>query len=337
MKLLKTIGISILGLIILLVIVGFFLPSKSIVERSMVINASPAVVFEQVNTLKNWEKWSPWKEMDPEMVNTYGEKPSGVGAYYSWIGPASGEGKLTITESQAHSMIKSDLDFGKMGIAKCDYYFEDTEGGTKMTWKFESDLGGNPINRWVGLLMNGMLEEQFDMGMSKMNKYAPSLTENTTQEARVENVEVLDMPLINYIAIHDTASIATIGQKLIQHYATLEEESARQNLEMAGSPFAIYYSDSETNFDMDVAMQINKAANSNESIISASIPPGKAVVASFYGPYEKSGMGHAAANKYIMEHPELVVTGAPREVYVTDSESEPDAGKWLTQIIYPVK
>ncbi len=337
MKLLKTIGISILGLIILLVIVGFFLPSKSIVERSMVINASPAVVFEQVNTLKNWEKWSPWKEMDPEMVNTYGEKPSGIGAYYSWVGPASGEGKLTITESQPNSMIKSDLDFGEMGIAKCDYYFEDAEGGTKMTWKYESELGGSPINRWIGFLLHGMLADQFDSGMNKINSYASTLVANPTQDARVENVEVIDMPVINYIAIHDTASLATIGQKLGQHYATLEEESGRQNLEMAGSPFAIYYSESETNFDMDVAMQINKMANSHGNIIASTIPAGKAVVASFYGPYEKSGMGHAAANKFIMEHPELVVTGAPREVYVTDPESEPDASKWLTQIIYPVK
>jgi effector-binding domain-containing protein len=337
MKLLKTIGISILGLILILFIIGFFLPSKSIVERTMLIQASPAIVFEQVNTLKNWEKWSPWKEMDPEMVNTYGDKPSGTGAFYSWIGPASGEGKLTITESQEYSLIKSDLDFGEMGTAKCDYYFEEVDGGTKMTWKFESDLGGNPINRWIGLLMKGMLADQFDLGMGKMNQYAPGLKENTNQDARVENIELIDLPLINYMAIRDTASLATIGQKLGEHYSSLGEELEKQGIEITGAPFAIYYSESETNFDMDVAMQTNKMAKSNGKITVASFPAGKAVVASFYGPYEKSGMGHSAVNKFIMEHPELIMTGAPREVYVTDPESEPNANNWLTQIIYPVK
>ncbi|MEX1188342.1 MAG: SRPBCC family protein [Bacteroidia bacterium] len=336
MKLLKTIGLSILGLLILLVIIGFFLPSTSIVERSMVINASPAIVFDQVNTVQNWEKWSPWKEMDPEMVNTYGDQPSGTGAYYTWIGPKAGEGKLTITESEPTKLIKSDLDFGEMGVAKCDYSFEPAENGTKMTWKFESELGGNPMSRWMGFIMKGMLEEQFDMGMNKMNSYVGELKE-TSAVGRIEGVEVMNLPEIHYIAIHDTANVSTIGQKIGLHLGALNEEIEKQRLEISGSPFTIYYSESETNFDMDVAMQINKPAAKSNKIISNSIPSGKAVVALYYGPYESSGMGHAAANKYIMEHPEIVVDGAPREVYVTDSESNPDTSMWLTQIIYPIK
>ena len=175
MKLLKTIGLSIIGVILLLVIIGFFLPSTSHIERTMLIHASPEVVFDQVNTLKNWEKWSPWREMDPEVETVYGDIPSGPGAYYTWKGPNSGEGKLTITEIEATSSIKSDLDFGEMGSAKCDYYFEPTDGGTNMTWKFESELGGNPISRWVGMLMKGMLEDQFDSGMKKIDSYAGSV------------------------------------------------------------------------------------------------------------------------------------------------------------------
>lgn len=57
MKTLKRILIGILAIIVLLVIVAFFLPSKAYVERSIVINAVPRIVFDQVNTLKNWEKW----------------------------------------------------------------------------------------------------------------------------------------------------------------------------------------------------------------------------------------------------------------------------------------
>jgi effector-binding domain-containing protein len=336
MKILKMIGLGLLGLIVALVVIGFFLPSTSVVERSMVINATPAVVFDQVNTLKNWEKWSPWKDMDPEMVNTYGDLERGVGAYYSWVGPKSGEGKLTITEIEENKLVKSDLDFGEMGIAKCDYMFEPAENGTKMTWKFESEMGGNPLNRWIGVMMKGTLEEQFDLGMNKMNSYIENVKEENSQQSRIEGISIMDMDEMHYLAIRDTANASTIGQKIAMYFGKLNEEIADQNLEIAGAPFTIYYSDSNTDFDFDTAMPLKAPGKANGNIISATIPAGKAVVVSYYGPYELTGMAHEAANKYISNNNDLTISGPPREVYVTDSESEPDPANWLTQVIYPV-
>ncbi|NJK86522.1 MAG: hypothetical protein HC906_11680 [Bacteroidales bacterium] len=52
MKTFLRILLGIFILLIVLVIVGFFLPSTAHVERSKLIKASPEVVFEQVNTLK---------------------------------------------------------------------------------------------------------------------------------------------------------------------------------------------------------------------------------------------------------------------------------------------
>lgn len=336
MKLLKMIGLGLLGLIFTLVLIGFFLPSTSVVEKSMVINASPAVVFDQVNTLKNWEKWSPWKDIDPEMVNTYGDLEKGVGAYYSWVGPESGEGKLTITAIEENKLVKSDLDFGEMGTAKCDYIFEPAENGTKMTLKFESEMGGNPIARWMGIVMKGMLEEQFDRGMKKMNSYIENVEEAVPQQSRIERITVMDLDEVHYLAIRDTANASTIGQKIAMYFGTLNEEITDQNLEIAGAPFTMYYSNSSTDFDFDTAMPIKAPGKANGNIISATIPAGKAVVVSYYGPYELTGIAHEEANKYIMANSELNISGPPREIYITDSESETNPANWLTQVIYPV-
>src|ERR1051325_293703 len=99
MKILKKIGIAILSLIVLLVVISFFLPGNMNVERSVVINAPAPVVFDQVNTLKNWEQWSPWQMMDSTMKITYSGPASGKGAGYSWTSKDMGVGTMTLTES----------------------------------------------------------------------------------------------------------------------------------------------------------------------------------------------------------------------------------------------
>jgi effector-binding domain-containing protein len=337
MKILKTIGLSILGLLVVLLLIGFFLPANSHVERSLIIQAAPSLVFEQVNTLKNWEKWSPWQSMDPEMELTYGEIASGTGAWYSWKGPKSGEGKLTITSNEPYKKVSSDLDFGEMGVAKCDYLFEPAEGGTKMTWIFDSELGGNPISRWMGLIMKGMLETQFDDGMKKINSYAAELKNLPAASGRIASVEVKELPELNYLFVHDTASLATIGDKLGGGYAKIGELAAAQKLTINGAPFAIYYSESTTNFDMDVCLPTDKPGKAQGEIKAGKMNAGKGLVVEFYGDYELTGNAHEAASKYLSEHPELTITGAPYEEYVTDPGMETNPDKILTRVIYPVK
>ncbi|MBE0663540.1 MAG: hypothetical protein IH597_13865 [Bacteroidales bacterium] len=59
MKTFKVVLIIFLAVAITAVAVAFLLPREITVERSALIPASQEVVFEQVNVLKNWEKWSP--------------------------------------------------------------------------------------------------------------------------------------------------------------------------------------------------------------------------------------------------------------------------------------
>jgi len=338
MKVIKIIGLSILGLVLLLAIIGFFLPSVSNLERSMVMKASPELVFEQVNSVKNWENWSTWKKMDPKMEITYGEIPSGSGAFYSWKGTESGEGRLTITESQPHSLIKSDLDFGEMGIAKCDYTFEAlSDGGTKMIWKFTSEIGNNPFKRLMSKMFEGILADQFDQGMATINEIMMNMPKIEASRGVVKSVEVEDAPEIIFLAVRDTASESTVGQKISMHFNEISQVIKSQDLEMTGVPFAIYYSESQTNFDMDVAIPTLKAGKAEGAIKPGKISAGKVVLANYYGPYEQSAMGHDAAQAYLKDHPELKMNGAPREEYVTDSEKEPNPANWLMRVVYPIK
>ena len=77
MKILKPILIGLLALIVLLGLIGLFLPSAAHVERTMRIAAAPAAVYEIVNDPRRFNEWSPWFEKDPNARYTFSGPQSG--------------------------------------------------------------------------------------------------------------------------------------------------------------------------------------------------------------------------------------------------------------------
>ncbi len=179
MKILKRILIIIVLLIGVAVVIGFLLPREQHVERSLLVEAAPAVVFEQVNNLKNWENWSPWIKLDPASVRNYSDPAVGTGAFYTWSSENKnvGSGKMTILESMPNSRVSTQLEFEGMETATGYFKFEPDGAGTKVTWAFDANMGSNPFFRLMGLMMDKMLGKNFDeclQGIKKAAEAAPA-------------------------------------------------------------------------------------------------------------------------------------------------------------------
>jgi len=175
MKILKIIGIVVLVLVVLFFGIAMFLPSKVHVERSLIIPASSEVVFDQVNDLRNWKNWSPWHQMDPDMKITYKGFLQGEGASYQWESNKVGNGKLTITESHPHQYIATEMDFMEEGNAMGYYRFEPTKEGTQVTWVFETDMGSDPVDKYIGLMMDSMIGADFEKGLNNLKKHVKKM------------------------------------------------------------------------------------------------------------------------------------------------------------------
>jgi hypothetical protein len=93
MKILKRILFIVIGLVLLLAIIGLFLPKTSRLERSITIKSKAEVPFELINNLKEWEKWSPWNGMDTATVWVFSENYIGKDAYYTWSSENKNVGK----------------------------------------------------------------------------------------------------------------------------------------------------------------------------------------------------------------------------------------------------
>ena len=100
MRALKVTLLVLLGLVVVVLGIGAFLPKDFRVERSIEIDASPEVVFEQVSSLRKWNAWSPWIARDPSIKNEFTGPDDGVGATVSWTSEESGDGTQTITLSE---------------------------------------------------------------------------------------------------------------------------------------------------------------------------------------------------------------------------------------------
>ncbi|HNQ62031.1 MAG TPA: SRPBCC family protein [Bacteroidia bacterium] len=168
MKILKRILIVLAVLVGLIIVIGFLSPREQHVERSTSIKASPEVVFSQINDLRKWEKWSPWIKLDPTTDLKYSEPASGAGAYYTWSSNNDqvGKGKLTITDVETNSMVRTKLDFEGMNPSTGYFKFEPEAGGTKLTWALDADMGSNPFFRVMGLMMDKMMEKPFNEGLA---------------------------------------------------------------------------------------------------------------------------------------------------------------------------
>ena len=97
MKLLQW-SLAVLGALVLLVlVVGFFIPSTFLVQRSTVINAAPNKIYNLVVEPRQWKKWSVWTQRDPDMRITYSGPPFGMGAKWSWVSKSEGTGSMDFT------------------------------------------------------------------------------------------------------------------------------------------------------------------------------------------------------------------------------------------------
>lgn len=149
-------------------------PSAFRITRSLVIAAPPSAIFPLLHDFRAWARWSPWEKLDPDMTKTYGGADAGVGATYHWQGKKSGEGKMTITESESDRRLVIALDFIKPFPANNTTIFtvEPDGEGTRVTWTMEGE--SNFASKAFGVFVNmdAMVGRDFETGLAAISTIA---------------------------------------------------------------------------------------------------------------------------------------------------------------------
>ncbi len=342
MKVLKKLLYGLLTLIVLFVLVSFVLPAPAPVERSTTIESSADIIFQQVNNLENWGKWSAWAAKDPSMKVVYGDKVEGEGGSYSWDGEKVGKGNLKIVKSEPAKLVNTKVDFGFMGRGEGTWTFEENDGKTKVTWAMKSLPGAGPVANVIGRYflafqdLDPLVGPDFEQGLAGIKKICENM-----DSANFEEIEVLGT---KYYTIRDRVKMADIQQFYTENYPKILKKVAEDQLEMIGMPRGIYYTwDEETQTsDMAAAISVSEIPELGKPKKMVNIGPGDAevhenfIMYNYYGDYADLKEAHEGLGKtcpsVLGKDPDIVM-----EEYVTDPGEEPDKTKWLTRIYYIVE
>lgn len=164
-----------LGLALLTLVLGavaFALPRHLTVERSAVINAPESDIFPYLNAPRKFNEWSPWAARDPQTHYAFSGPADGEGARMEWDSdhPEVGKGALEIVESRENRSVTMALNFGPDGLATAQYDLTPAGAGTRVTWGLNTDVGNNPVSRWMGLMLDRWVGEAYEEGLSRLKK-----------------------------------------------------------------------------------------------------------------------------------------------------------------------
>ncbi len=144
------------------------------VQRTATIGAEPEKVYQEIVHLRQWESWSPWADLDPDMEVTYGDTDGEVGSSYAWKGNRkAGEGSMRITEADAPNAVVIDLRFLKPFKSQSETRFdlEDHPDGTKVTWTMTGSYTALSRVFSVFMPMDKLVGGDFENGLAKLKAH----------------------------------------------------------------------------------------------------------------------------------------------------------------------
>lgn len=150
-----------------------------------------------------------------------------------------------------------------------------------------------------------------------------------------------------YVAIRARVTMAEMGPTLPPLWGEVFGWLAQRGIAPAGAPFWNYrVIDMENQLEIDVAVPVAAAVAGDGRVVAGTLPAGRYVTMSYFGPYEGDGLMRATgdllawadAHGLIWDKWPVGSSGegwkARVEHYITDPQTEPDSSKWETALAF---
>ena len=336
MRTLRYLVLAMLFLLFVVIIIGFFLPAKVQLHRSIEINRSPETVFQVVNSLSNFNKWSPWYEKDVNASYTISGSPTGVGSKLSWQGNKNvGAGSNEIIESKINTHIKSELFFGKdEHPAYATLSLKETNNATLVTWTLENDFGFNVFYRYFGFVLEDMIAPDYEKGLSNLKSYVEALPLYDYSDIETINTSA---ELVYAIESKTSLKHEEITESIGAAFGEIMGFLTTNNIKQDGSPKIISLGTSDKHFQFLAAIPVNNVEFIDETsqIKALSMYEGKAIKMTHKGSYRDFKESYDMIYAYMAQN-NLSKNGNPWEDFVTDPGFVKEADL-ITHIYQPVK
>lgn len=164
-----SIGTKILGggavILSAFLLVGFLLPGNWEAEASRTFDAAPEAVLPYLDSPEGWQEWTPWPENGVQRSGP----ARGSGARLSWDDPDLGAGSFTIGTTTPQRVAYS-VDIGEGAMVGTGFIALTVEdGGLRVDWHEEGDLGRNPLMGYWALSMGRAQSEELSKGLARLD------------------------------------------------------------------------------------------------------------------------------------------------------------------------
>ncbi len=347
MKVLKIIGLILISIIVILFIA---LPTSFNIEEEIVINQNVEIIFNEVNNLKNWQKWSPWQKLDTEIKNTYSGAESGVGSINNFSSANSeiGIGKIEILESNENNFIKIGLYFdgisslnnnnNKPNLINTIEFQRMNDNFIKVKWKANDTIGLFSFYRLFLPIMEITMEDIITKGLSSLKEVSEEYSEPIVDvEIGEEISEKFTLITLKDTTITDVNKIKkNMGYKFIK----LVEFVKENNIDSKSLPFTIKHKfDVDNNqaiyeYGLPVFDEFDKAILNDEFNL-IEIGGNYSVSATHTGSIKTINQAHNGIVKYL-EYRNYELEGFAYQYHLTNPDIV-DEWSMVTKIVYPVK
>jgi effector-binding domain-containing protein len=339
----------ILGLVLLVTLffaVGMVLPDRVNVVRSVKIQAPQSQVFAIVDGYRQFDKWSPWAALDPQVKVRISGPPFGVGAHYEWQGNDKvGAGAQEIVASTPDTQVKTRLNFAgfdRPSLASFDLEAYGQE--TRVSWSLEIDLGRNPIAHYFGLMMNRQIGPDYERGLARLKTLAES---GPKTDLSALEVKLVDGTAQTYAYVSGTCATDSdaIAKALGAAYGQVGAFMAAAGLKQAGAPIAVTrrWDFQAKVYDFDAGIPLDRADAQAPPAVNGKPNPvkiaqtyvGPALKIVHHGSYKEMGKTYGLIDAFKTAYA-LQDNGLSWEQYVSDPGTTPEA-QLVTDIYVPVK
>jgi hypothetical protein len=148
---------------------GSRLPAKWEVKETIQIRADRETLYDYLNNIENWEKWTIWsKEVNPSFEFSYEGAKSGTGATQCW--KAKNQfGKTKICGGERPETIKYMFTFGHgHHMMKGCLTLRPRGAETEVCWMAHGDAGSNPARKIMAKMMAPYMRKDFERGLERL-------------------------------------------------------------------------------------------------------------------------------------------------------------------------
>ena len=236
--------IKILTTILIVIIIGTliwaaFLPSRIEIKQQVTIKAPVAVVFDEVNDLRNWDNWSPYK--DSSLSSKFEGPIRGVGAKVLWTDKKEGEAVLTISETEQFRFIKTSLKTPEQTkTAEMLFSFEQIGDSTKVSWERNIEDLSYPFGRFVGWMLEKGYNYNFSRGLKSMKEYIEAY--KSEPEYYGFETELKEFPKGNYLAMDDSCLIDDMSYSINRGFDAIRNYAEQLGIKPSGVPMIEWHS-----------------------------------------------------------------------------------------------